>query len=133
MQEPTVSPPLRVFVVEDSRYVRELLSDYLQVPGEVEIIGFADSEGESVARIQAEAVDAAIVDLKLKEGSGFGIIQRLRTARPGPPPTIIVLTNHPFPEIRQRCLDLGADYFFDKSLDYGKLHETLQSLRETHR
>jgi DNA-binding NarL/FixJ family response regulator len=124
-----VNAPLKVFLVEDSAHVRELLLDFLQVPGEVEIVGYADSEAESVAAILAKPVNAVIVDLKLREGGGMGVIEKLRKANLRPRPTIIVFTNHPFPEIRRRAMHLGADYFFDKSADYDSIRTILQTLR----
>ncbi len=123
--------PLRVFLVEDSPHVRDLLLDFLHVPGEVEIIGYADTEDDSVEAIIAQPVDAVIVDLKLKEGSGMAVIERLRKANLSPSPKLIVFTNHPFPEIKRRAMKLGADYFFDKSADYDSVRTTLQALRKT--
>jgi DNA-binding NarL/FixJ family response regulator len=122
--------PLRVFLVEDSPHVRDLLLDFLHDPGAIEIIGYADTEDDSVAAILAQPVDAIIVDLKLREGGGMAVIERLRKANLTPSPTIIVFTNHPFAEIRQRAMKLGADYFFDKSADYDSVREVLQAMRE---
>ena len=120
---------VRVFLIEDSPYVRDLLLDFLHAPGEVEIVGYADTEDDAVAAIIAQPVDAVIVDLKLREGSGMAVIQRLRKASLNPPPTLIVFSNHPLPEIKQRAMKLGADYFFDKSGDYDSVRATLQALR----
>lgn len=120
---------LRVYLVEDSPHVRELLLDFLHVPGEIEIVGFADNESDAVAAMLAQPVDVAIVDLKLREGGGMAVIERLRKSNLFPQPKIIVFTNHPFPEIRKRAMQLGADYFFDKSADYDSVRTTLQALR----
>lgn len=120
---------LRVYLVEDSPHVRELLLDFLHVPGEVEIVGFADNESDAVAAMLTQPVDVAIVDLKLREGGGMAVIERLRKSNLFPQPKIIVFTNHPFPEIRKRAMQLGADYFFDKSADYDSVRTTLQALR----
>ncbi len=127
--EGAVNRPLRVYLVEDSPHVRDLLLDFLHVPGEVEIVGFADTEDESVAAIIARPVDAVIVDLKLREGSGMAVIEKLRKANLDPQPKIIVFTNHPFPEIKKRAMTLGADYFLDKSADYDIVRTTLQEMR----
>lgn len=129
MNDATKHLPLRVYLVEDSAHVRDLLLDFLHVPGEVEIVGFSDNESESVAAIIRHPVDAVIVDLKLREGSGMGVIEKLRGAQLIPAPKIIVFTNHPFPEIRRRAMQLGADYFFDKSADYDSVRSALQALR----
>ncbi len=125
-----VRAPLRVFLVEDSPEVRDLLLDYLHVAGEIEIVGFADTEDDAVAAIVDEPVDAVIIDLKLRIGSGMTVIQRLRAARQVPAPTLIVFTNHPLQAIRERAMKLGADYFFDKSIDYEKIRSTLRTLRD---
>jgi DNA-binding NarL/FixJ family response regulator len=122
--------PLRVFLVEDSPEVRNLLIDYLHVSGDIEIVGYADTEDEAVAAILAEPVDAVIVDLKLRDGGGMAVIQRLRAAKLVHPPILIVFTNHPQPAIRERAKILGADYFFDKSIDYERVRSTLRTLRE---
>ncbi len=129
MGEASTTTALRVYLVEDSPHVRDLLLDFLNVPGEIEIVGNADNEIESVAAMLADPVDAVIVDLKLREGSGMAVIEKLRAAKLNPEPKIIVFTNHPFPEIRARAMQLGADYFFDKSADYDSIRSTLQTLR----
>lgn len=129
MEGATKYRPLRVYLVEDSAHVRDLLLDFLHVPGELEIVGYSDTEAESVAAIISQNVDAVIVDLKLREGSGMAVIEKLRKANLNPPPTLIVFTNHPFPEIRRRAMQLGADFFFDKSADYDSIRATLQDLR----
>jgi len=43
-------------------------------------------------------------------------------------PVVIMLTNYPYPEYFERCRELGADYFFDKSKEFNKLIETIQVL-----
>lgn len=123
-------PPLRVFLVEDSVSVRERLMDFLEQPGEVEIVGYAETEAASVARLQQERVDVAIVDLNLKAGSGFGVISALRAQYPSAPPTIVVLTNYAFPEYEVACRERGADFFFDKSTQFGSVKALLSELRE---
>ena len=74
-------------------------------------------------------VDAVIVDLKLREGSGMGVIKQIGEAGLDPVPNLIVFTNHPFPEVRQRAMQLGAHRFFDKSAEYDDLRDALHSLQ----
>ena len=121
--------PLRVYLVEDSPHVRDLLLDFLNVANEVEIVGTADNELESVAAILADPVDVVIVDLKLREGSGMAVITKLRKARMKQQPKIIVFSNHHFDAIRQRAMQLGADHFFDKSTEYEALRAEIYAVR----
>lgn len=121
--------PVRVYLVEDSPQVRDLLLDFLNVPNEVEIVGTADNEFESVTAILADQVDVVIVDLKLREGTGMGVIEKVRRARMQRQPKIIVFSNYQFAAIRQRAMDLGADHYFDKSTEYEALRAEIYSVR----
>jgi DNA-binding NarL/FixJ family response regulator len=122
---------LRVFLVEDSPSVRDRLNDFLSEPGRVEMIGFAATEADAVRQLGTQPVDVAIVDLHLKEGTGIGVIESLRAMHATPPPTIIVLTNYAFPEFETACRERGADYFFDKSTQFGAVKLLLQSIHRS--
>lgn len=121
--------PLRVFLVEDSPSVRDRLIDFLAEPGKVDVVGFADTESEAVRQLWSERVDVAIVDLNLREGTGMGVIESLREAPSSPKPTVVVLTNYAFPEFETACRERGADYFFDKSTQFGALKVLLHSIQ----
>ena len=134
--EPTVAeasvpgtPSLRVFLVEDSASVRERLNDFLSEPGKVEMVGFAETEADAVRLLLTNPVDVAIIDLNLKQGSGIGVIESIRARHRAAPPTIIVLTNYAFPEFESACLKRGADYFFDKSTQFGAVKVLLESIQ----
>ena len=123
-------PPLRVFLVEDSISVRDRLIELLADPGNVEIVGYAESQDASLAKMRDGSVDVAIVDLNLKGGSGFGVIEAVRAQNPKAPPTIVVLTNYAFPEYEVACRQRGADFFFDKSTQFGAVKQLLSVLRD---
>ena len=93
------------------------------------MIGYATTEVDAVRQLLAQPVDVAIVDLNLKEGTGIGVIESVRALRATAPPTIIVLTNYAFPEFEIACRERGADYFFDKSTQFGAVKLLLQSIR----
>ena len=120
--------PVRVFLVEDSPSVRDRLVDFLGVPDKVEIVGFAETEANAVAQLGKEPIDVAVVDINLREGTGFGVIEWIRTRRPFPPPTIVVLTNYAFPEFELACRQRGADFFFDKVTQFGAVKDLLSTI-----
>jgi CheY-like chemotaxis protein len=53
-----------------------------------------------------DTVDLAIVDLKLADGSGTGLIERLRRLRPELP--VIISTGYALGDVDRRLLDIGA-------------------------
>ena len=112
---------LRVLLVEDSRVLTERLRESLDGLENVEVVGAVADESAAVSAALAQAVDVIILDLQLKEGTGFGVVQRLGKARP----TIIVFTNYMLPEYQRRARALGVEYFLNKSVDYERLPQLL--------
>jgi two-component system OmpR family response regulator len=116
--------PLRVLLVEDSRVLAERLRESLDTLDNVEVVGSVADESAAVAAVRAQRVDVIILDLQLKEGTGFGVLQRLGKARP----KIIVFTNYMLPEYQRLASTLGVEYFLNKSLDYERLPQLLQEI-----
>lgn len=107
--------PLQTYVVEDSRVIRENLIATLQELASVNVIGSAEDE-PAASRWLADThneCDLVIVDIFLKNGSGFGVLRAARDA--GRQCKLVVLSNYATPEVRRRCEALGADRVFDKS------------------
>jgi DNA-binding NarL/FixJ family response regulator len=54
-----------------------------------------------------------ILDIALPDGSGIDLLKKFKIEKPNI--DVIILTNFPTSEFRKKCIELGADYFFDKS------------------
>ena len=121
---------LRVLLVEDSKVLTERLTEAIRQIPEVELIGTADTEASAVATAKRESVDVIILDLHLKQGTGFGVMRALATTQLKP--RIIVLTNYDLPEYKNAAIALGATHFLDKARDYGRLPEVLHEICEAH-
>ena len=121
---------LRVLLVEDSKVLTERLTEAIRQIPQVELIGTADTEAAAVASATRDAVDVIILDLHLKQGTGFGVMRALATTQLKP--RIIVLTNYDLPEYKNAAIALGATHFLDKARDYGRLPEVLHEICETH-
>jgi len=118
--------PLRTFIVEDSGLVTAYLVEMLRGTGCVETVGTAANPADAIARISATSPEIVILDLRLSGGSGLEV---LRTVKGGPrPPIVIVLSNYASSEYRERCRELGADYFFDKAFEFDRVAEVLRVL-----
>lgn len=111
----------RAYIVEDSPTIRENLIETLHELASVESVGTAETENEGKRWLAQndEYWDLAIVDLFLKEGNGLNVLASCRSRRPNQ--KMVVLTNHATRDMRQRCEQLGADAFFDKSTEIDAL------------
>lgn len=115
-------PALRTYIVEDSALIRDSLVAALQELADIEVVGTAESEGVAVRWLAqpGNLADLVIVDLFLQEGSGLGVLRALRDSAT-PRRARVVLSNYATPDMRRRCLELGADQVFDKSNDIDAL------------
>lgn len=120
--------PIRVLLVEDSERIRRSLIEQVTVPGRVEVVYWADNEREALSLLGQHSVDVAIIDLRLREGSGFGVLSLMRTLSRCANVKRIVLTNYSTPDVRERCLNLGADCVFDKSREFTKVNRLLEAI-----
>jgi CheY-like chemotaxis protein len=113
---------LKVFLIEDSELLQELLCDMLSELEGIDFCGCADGEAEALRRLAETPVDLVIIDIELKQGSGIGVLDALQTdsERYGNPRKA-VLTNYAHATMRQRCEHFGMDPFFDKSLHINQL------------
>jgi DNA-binding NarL/FixJ family response regulator len=116
-----------VFMVEDSTAIREVLVQSLESSGLVHVVGHADSSAGARDAMVGLHVDAVIVDLNLRAGNGFELLSWLQAGTPHNELIKIVLTNYATPSFRQRCMQLGAHYFFDKSLEFDRVIEVLEA------
>lgn len=114
---------MKVYVVDDSPLVRERLVALLSEVDGVDVVGSADSAEAGIAGIASHGPDVAILDIRMPAGSGISVLEEMK--RREKPPTIIMLTNYPYPQYRRKCMDAGADYFFDKSSEFHKVTDVL--------
>ena len=119
---PRDSSMLKVFLIEDSELLQELLGSMLSELEGIEFCGCADGEAQALQRLAEAPVDLVIIDIQLRQGSGIGVLDALQTDsdRYGKPRKV-VLTNFAHATMRQRCDRLGMDAFFDKSLHIDQL------------
>jgi DNA-binding NarL/FixJ family response regulator len=117
---------MRIFIADDSRVVVERLADLLQeVPG-AQLVGQAGDVRETVHGIQEMKPDALILDLQMPGGSGLDVLRAIRTDYPHL--QVLICTNYPYSQYRQECLTAGANFFLDKSAEFGKIPAILREL-----
>ena len=118
---------LSVLLVEDSRVLAERLREtLLSVPG-VQLAGTVDSEAEAVAALQRQPVDVVLLDLHLRQGTGFGVLRAIPSDQVRKT-VVIVLTNYDLAEYRRAAAALGARHFLDKLRDFERLPTLLQQI-----
>ena len=118
---------MKVFLVDDSAIVLEKLAAMISGIAGVEIAGQARTAQDAIQSIVKLKPDVVILDIRLNgRGNGMDVLKRIK--KENPPPIVIMLTNYPYPQYREKCQALGVDYFFDKVTEIEKIYDTFKQL-----
>ena len=119
------NPALRVLLVEDSSLLAARLAELIdRLPG-VDLIDTVETEAAALSTVASATPDVMILDLHLRDGSGFGVLRALARVASQHRPKIIILTNFGLVEYRREAEALGVEVFLDKSRDYFRLPSLL--------
>jgi len=117
---------VKVFIADDSSIIRHRLVALICELAWVDIVGTGQSGTDAIEGIVALQPDVLIIAIQMPEGSGFDALKHIKENSDAP--IVIVLTNHP--EFRQSCLDAGADYFLDKSIEFEQIPDILAQINQ---
>jgi DNA-binding NarL/FixJ family response regulator len=122
------APTLKAFLVEDNELLRGELTSTLKELANVDVIGFAVEEAQAGLWLRGHhaSCDLVIIDIFLKTGSGLGVLRSASVMHW--PLQLIVLSNYATTDMRERCLDHGADRVFDKSIEIELLMECCRAI-----
>ena len=106
-----------ILVVDDQAPAREILSRYL------DDVGYRPVTADSVARaeeiLQTEAIDAALVDLRMPGADGLQGLRRFKKYDPQLP--VVLLTAHATVESAVAAMKLGAFDYMRKPIEFEEL------------
>jgi len=114
---------IRVLIVEDSSIIRERLAALISNLPNVVIVGLAEDGFKARALFRQHRPDAVVLDIQLPGINGMDLLAEFKQEQPAC--VVMVLTTYGFKEFRQRCADLGADYFFNKHNEFERVKEVL--------
>jgi two-component system chemotaxis response regulator CheB len=128
-------PERSVLVVDDSLFMRRMVSDMIErFPGYHVVATAADGE-EALRMVERHDPDLVTLDIEMPRLDGFGVLERIMSTRPRP---CVVLSAYTATgsEAALRALELGAVEFvakpsgpisFDVAKVEGRLFEALQA------
>jgi DNA-binding response OmpR family regulator len=101
----------KLLLIEDDQTMLALLSTLLRFEGfEVEAVTDDESVEKIVKNVQQVSPDAVLLDVHLRSVYGLDVLEALRKSA-GPTPRVIMSSGS---DLRQRCLEMGADGFIMK-------------------
>src|SRR5688572_9160781 len=108
---------LTILIVDDNmNFVNRMIGmlEDLENIGEINVAENFD-EGERI--LLQETPDIALLDINLPGKNGLALLRKIRQTCPDC--KVIMITNHADEYYRQQCKEMGADYFLDKTIEFG--------------
>ena len=114
-----------ILLVEDSPLVRDRLHRLLAAVRGAKITNHAASARAAVSAILAERPDVVVLDVQLEQGNGYDVLRAVREAVPQT--RFYVLSNFASEPYRRLAMRLGATDFFDKTREFHRVREAIES------
>ena len=117
---------MTLFIADDNKKFRQRLASIVSAIEKIDVVGQAGSVHSAVAAIRRTHPDVVILDIQMPGGSGLDVLQKVKDSQSAS--AVMMLTVCSAREYKDKCLALGADYFFEKSGDLAKMLATLEKM-----
>jgi len=117
---------IRVVIADDSCVIRCRLAQKISKLRGIIVARESDDVASTIEAIHAERPNVVILDIQMPGGSGIDVLKQMKEEQSDV--IVIMLTNYPLTPLKKKCLELGADYFFDKTTEFEKVSEVLKQL-----
>jgi DNA-binding response OmpR family regulator len=118
---------MKLLIVDDSDLLQARLSTALLEWDNKLSLMQAFSYKEAREKFSPFSPDTVVLDISLPDGSGINLLKLFKKEQPEV--NVIMFTNYPTTEFKKSCLDLGADYFLEKSC-FNKLLKILNESKK---
>lgn len=121
------TPPIRVLLVDDHAVVRRGLRGFLELLGDLSVVGEAGNGLEAIEQVDRLLPDVVLMDLIMPELDGLGAIAHIKSAHPEV--EIVALTSFIEEEKVTTALEAGATGYLLKDAD---AEEVAGAIRAAH-
>ena len=111
--------PLRVLVVDDSDLILQRLVAALRGIDGIGEVKEATNLAQGRNLWESWSPDLIMLDIMLPDGKGLELLEFVKRA--SSPPVVMMLTNYPYPLLRRKSAELGAEHFLAKTTELVRL------------
>ncbi len=108
-----ISPKIRVLIVDDSAFIRVLLTEILQSDPQIEVIATAEDPIDAREKIKKYSPDVLTLDVEMPKMDGITFLKNIMRLRPMPVIMVSTLTQAGA-DITMQALQIGAFDFVGK-------------------
>ena len=121
---------IKVLLVDDHQVVRRGLRTFLEVQGDIEVVGEAADGAEGVARAEELRPDVVLMDVKMPGTDGVEALRILRASQN--PARVLVVTSFTEQRTVVPALRAGAAGYVYKDIDPDALAAAIRSVHAGH-
>jgi CheY-like chemotaxis protein len=123
---------MKILVVDDEKDIKTLFEQRFRKEirsGEMEF-AFAFSGEEALKYLESNKHQAVLIlsDINMPGMSGLELLQHIKTDFEPPPPVVMMITAYGDEENFNNAMQLGADGFLTKPLDFNLLKDKLKTI-----
>ena len=118
--------PIRIFIVDDLRLLREGLVSLLAEQEDLTVVGAAASGNEALEHIKALRPEVALIDIGMPGKDGLTVTQALR--REAPEVKVLLLGMPDLTEEIMACIEAGAAGYVLKEAAVDSLVDTIRAV-----
>lgn len=125
---------MKILVVDDEKDIQPLFEQRFRKEirtGEIKFV-FAYSGEEALNCLNNYLHEAVLIlsDINMPGMSGLELLDQIKKKNHKPPPVVMMITAYGDDENYRRAMELGADDFLTKPVDFSALKEKIISLKE---
>jgi two-component system response regulator (stage 0 sporulation protein A) len=107
---------INVLLADNCSEFTKLFSEYLSLNPAINIVGIAKDGAETVELLQQTNPDVLLLDLIMPRIDGLEVLRRISSY--SNKPKVLVVSALGSDEITRQAMELGADFFFIKPLNF---------------
>ncbi len=123
-----MSKPIRIFIADDNRLLREGLASMLIEIEDITVVGMASSGNQALDQIKQLLPDVALVDIGMPDKDGLDVTQALYKDLPNV--KVIILGMPDLTDEIMACIEAGAAGYVLKEASFEYLVESIRSVQQ---
>ena len=123
------SKDMKVIIADDSKLIRDRITERVELIDTVNVVAQTTNSFETIEEIKKHKPDVLILDIRMPEGSGINVLKYIQKNKTKI--VTIVVTNYPIIQYKNKCFELGADFFFSKVTEFDEVFKLVEKLAKS--
>ena len=120
---------MKIIIADDSKLIRDRIAERVELIDNVNVVAQTTNSFETIEEINIHKPDVLILDIRMPEGSGINVLKYIQKNKTKI--VTIVVTNYPIIQYKNKCFELGTDFFFSKATEFEEVFKLVEKLAKS--